>query len=1744
MKKKSTHHAIRIRYGDYPMQSPTYSMSGLRCLLAVMLLLVVSYTKAQTITYPSGAQPLTRGMGSSLLSVNVGFTAACTAVNVEIPLPAGVSYVSGSVATTGGAGGLTIIENGGTKSRPKFLVSNAAIGNNIAFTIARIADCGAGASGKDSVYVTSSCGTVSELGAAVNTYNILAPSLSITSPAAIANANVGGTYSRTFSVTNGGNGCLDTLRIGIKRPSGSIASPVLKIGATVIAPTGTNADSTFYKIYAAELPGGDNLMCNGEMITFTEEFTLFDCAGLTTTYLASWGRHGNICQTTSATGIVTMSSGVPNLVAAFTATPMTNCGVVPRTFTLTITNNGTTPASNINVTFGDGSNEFIPSWAYYIDTTSVMVSSPSLAAYHPTNLNVAGRLLQAYSNGGVPLCAGGKVGMVDFNMPSGFTLPAGQSITVTFNMQTCIAGECNDNSDAGTVTTALTYKDQCGTNEYKLGLGIVNITPGPTIKINSTNAQFPAQVASDACFDYKVDSQLFKSELPVTPNGYIEYAVEIPAGFTLNNAVETVSNLPALPGYPMIVGNKAIFRHSIILGQNGQTTHSVKFNFCVASGTCGTFPISATVSASRDETCTNPIVAKKCTNSNIEVYCGVPCVTGGVVPTTWAHYRTNYGLPDNDNNGVPDVTGSIDLTKIDRDRYRPGDVLHSVYRSYIAAQTSPSTINAWNYVYGEWTFSDGKFAPIGTATVTIKRGPATYSLTGVPIATLTAGKSFKADWSTNATLPGGFTYQAGDSVIVEADFRVDGNANISTTNIWAYEPGYTPDTPGIIQLSQTVYATQTQNPPPGPANGPDRFTCFVPKYNANVIGLSYFISYDGINPNGPAGCADFNVVDNHYTRILAAYNNGRYFNYEYRPEAMPDTVILDIPAGWDYISQNVAGMYYTNAPSTATNLTFSITPTVTSYMGGVRLKYDFKTLLDNGTIPHWGTDGLQMYISNKLRANCSTPATANITVTEKGHWIEYPSAAAPTYYSLSNSGILNYNLANRPAIALQNNTGEVQGTLPQHFWDVQVNSTGSTNAPYVWMALEQGASGISIDSVVLKPSNVVMSAATYAGTKKWYQVNAAGIASGSNQQARVYFKYNSCEADSIKLLTGWSCSGFPAPDPTASSCSEVSTYLKVLPQPSQIQLSVAKQPLSPSIALCTQDNVEAVVNSALGANVDNPSVTVIAPAGMTITVPIEVEYPLGSGLWQNVTPTVSGNNYTVNLENHTGIGANGLPGTILNPGADGRQAKIRVTYNTTCDFISGSKIGFVTNGQKPCGGTVTGDGNFASTNPVNVTGATAVGTAGLTMNLANTVLTCSAPENMALEIIPVGSATAIGDTAVYTLPAGLTYTGTFTPGANCTGCSITATAAAASTILKVAIPSGIAAGSTIGFTIGIQASGSGNGCGEKTILGELRRTGATLQCGGVDCPKPSTSVVGNASQVVTILKPKLDVSAFNFTQTGATINYTVQLTNNGTAASAAGYALKIYCGTPSGGVVLHTITTNALAAAGTDSYTGSFTTGGCTAGTQLVAQVDTAMANGAHPACTCSTPSPSTSAPLPVTLVSFRASKEGQTAVLEWVTTAETNSERFEIERSQSGRNWSKSGELKAKGESAEIVNYTFKDTDPENGDNLYRLKMIDQDQTFTFSRVVSLNFDIKDKVNLFPSPVSELLTIKVREWNDVKDVEMFDSNGKLVYESHRKSGVEPRQQISVKHLAQGVYMVKLTRKNGTMTTHKIVVVK
>ncbi|MDQ6480629.1 T9SS type A sorting domain-containing protein [Dyadobacter sp. LHD-138] len=181
---------------------------------------------------------------------------------------------------------------------------------------------------------------------------------------------------------------------------------------------------------------------------------------------------------------------------------------------------------------------------------------------------------------------------------------------------------------------------------------------------------------------------------------------------------------------------------------------------------------------------------------------------------------------------------------------------------------------------------------------------------------------------------------------------------------------------------------------------------------------------------------------------------------------------------------------------------------------------------------------------------------------------------------------------------------------------------------------------------------------------------------------------------------------------------------------------------------------------------------------------------------------------------------------------------------------------------------------------------------------------------------------------------------------------------------------------------------------------------------------------------------------------------------------------------------------------------------------------------------------------LPVVLTRFNVAKSEGAAKLSWTTTSETNSERFDIEHSLTGKEWDVMGSVSAGKESAVSVNYSFtheKTADGKalNGQNFYRLKMIDLDQTFTYSRIQSLQFPKKAvTVSVYPNPVSDVLFIKDVALESIKSIMINDLNGKIIYEANSIKN----EGIPVKNLVSGMYLLQISQMDGTRSSHKVII--
>jgi hypothetical protein len=181
---------------------------------------------------------------------------------------------------------------------------------------------------------------------------------------------------------------------------------------------------------------------------------------------------------------------------------------------------------------------------------------------------------------------------------------------------------------------------------------------------------------------------------------------------------------------------------------------------------------------------------------------------------------------------------------------------------------------------------------------------------------------------------------------------------------------------------------------------------------------------------------------------------------------------------------------------------------------------------------------------------------------------------------------------------------------------------------------------------------------------------------------------------------------------------------------------------------------------------------------------------------------------------------------------------------------------------------------------------------------------------------------------------------------------------------------------------------------------------------------------------------------------------------------------------------------------------------------------------------------------LPVTLVSFSAVKEGQGTMLSWSTSSETKSAYFEVQHSfNAGSNWKTAGKVMSQGESSAVVNYHFTHSFPVNGENLYRLKMVDEDGSYAYSRIQNVTFADLEGVEIYPNPVVGNLLIRMNNTDEPGTVEVYNILGQLVISKKLLKGnsVATPHSLETAQLPAGLYNIHISVAGGKTEIRKFV---
>jgi len=182
---------------------------------------------------------------------------------------------------------------------------------------------------------------------------------------------------------------------------------------------------------------------------------------------------------------------------------------------------------------------------------------------------------------------------------------------------------------------------------------------------------------------------------------------------------------------------------------------------------------------------------------------------------------------------------------------------------------------------------------------------------------------------------------------------------------------------------------------------------------------------------------------------------------------------------------------------------------------------------------------------------------------------------------------------------------------------------------------------------------------------------------------------------------------------------------------------------------------------------------------------------------------------------------------------------------------------------------------------------------------------------------------------------------------------------------------------------------------------------------------------------------------------------------------------------------------------------------------------------------------------LPVTLLSFNATLSNCQPVLKWLTESEINSDRFEIERGNlRNSTWKSIGLLSAKGNGGAKTTYNFLDSDLDNTSEkvLYRLKMIDKDGQYKYSKILPVLINCKTKqVEVYPNPVKDgRLYVNLTGANGYTEATLLSLTGQVIMKQVIKNGTN---YLNISPgIAAGLYLLNIKDENGVDKKTKVLI--
>ena len=185
--------------------------------------------------------------------------------------------------------------------------------------------------------------------------------------------------------------------------------------------------------------------------------------------------------------------------------------------------------------------------------------------------------------------------------------------------------------------------------------------------------------------------------------------------------------------------------------------------------------------------------------------------------------------------------------------------------------------------------------------------------------------------------------------------------------------------------------------------------------------------------------------------------------------------------------------------------------------------------------------------------------------------------------------------------------------------------------------------------------------------------------------------------------------------------------------------------------------------------------------------------------------------------------------------------------------------------------------------------------------------------------------------------------------------------------------------------------------------------------------------------------------------------------------------------------------------------------------------------------------------PLPVSFTNIKASQQNKDIAVEWMVANQLNMQKYDVEKSTDGRNFTKVATKMATGINGTSATYNWLDVQAVSGNNYYRVRGIGIAGDSKYSRIVKVTMGMANAgIVVFPNPVvnRHMALLFTDMAKGIYQIKLVNNLGQtLMTGLINHSGGSATQSLAIdKGITKGYYHVYIIKPDSEKTVQKIII--